>query len=270
MSWVIFDAVEKVRSFGRRQELKLAEAVATGNLVAIAKLLKKGIDPNACVIGTNQEPLVFSIYHKEWFTLPDGLFGDRTKTLYRITARTDCLCLLLEYGVDVNVRDSLGRTLLEIAIVWCLPDIVKLLLVNGADPNFRDDNGLTPLMKAARWGIRDARPIEDKLRIMLYLLDSGAEIDARSIDGKTALMYGIGNSRVEIVEFLLGYGASSSIKDRQGRQAVDIISQSMGQIQQNHLRQILSQPLTNQAREKYQQLIPEGDRLLAPILYKCY
>ena len=269
MSWAIFDVVEKVRAFGRRREFKLAEAIATGDLVTSEKLLKKEIDPNARVLGRNREPLIFLVYQKEWFTLPEGLYGDRARTSYRITARTDCLRLLLEYGADANVRDSLGRTLLEIAIVWCLPEVVKLLLANGADPNLRDGRGLTSLMKAARLGVRDARPMEDKLRIMLYLLAGGAEIDARSADGKTALMYGVGNSRVEVVEFLIGHGASSSITDRQGRQAADIISQSIGQMQHSRLRQILTQPQANLARDRYQQLIPEGDRPLASTTDNC-
>lgn len=266
MSWAIFDVVEKVLAFGRRREFKLAEAIATGDLVTSEQLLKKGVDPNARVLGHNREPLIFSVYQKEWFTLPEGLYGDRARTSYHITARTDYLRLLLDYGADANVRDSLGRTLLEIAIVWCLPEVVKLLVANGADPDLKDDRGLTSLMKAARLGVRDARPMEDKLRIMLYLLAGGAEIDARSADGKTALMYGVGNSRMEVVEFLIGHGASSSITDGRGIQAADILSQSIGLAQQSRLRQLLTQPQANLARDKYQQLIPEGDRLLAPII----
>ena len=192
--------------------------------------------------------------------------GDRPNISYNITAKEQCLGLLLEYGGDPNVRDSLGRTVLEIAILWCLPNIVKLLLLNGADPNLRNGDRLTPLMKTAILGIQDARPMDDKLKIIMYLLDSGAEIDAQAPDGKTALMYAVGNIRLNIVKFLVSSGASLTITDHQGNQACDIISQSINQQQRVYLHKILTQPQLNIAKYQYQQFIPEGDRLLAPII----
>ena len=265
MSWVIFDAVEKIRTFGKKQELRLAEAIADNNLVLVEQLLERGVNPNARVVGRNLEPSIFLVYQKNWFTLPKGLDCDRSRTLYSITAKEQCLQLLLEHGVDPNVRDSLGRSVLEIAILWCLPDIVKLLLIDGADPNVRDRNGLTLLMKTAIWGIQDARPMADKLQIIDYLLDSGAEIDARSPDGQTALMYAVRNSRMSIVEFLVSSGASLTISDRQGNHASDLIDYNLEREQQSYLRKILTQPQSNTARYRERHLL-EGDRLLAPLI----
>ena len=265
MSWIIFDAVEKIRTFGNRQELRLAQAIAANDLALVKQLLELGVNPNARVVGRNLEPLIFLVYQKNWFTLPEGLNCDRPRTLYSITAKEQCLQLLLEYGVDPNVRDSLGRSVLEIAILWCLPDLVWLLLTEGADPNLRDLNDLTLLMKTAIWGIQDARPMADKLQIINCLIDSGAEIDARSPDGKTALMYAVSNSRMSIIEFLVGSGASLTFRDRQGNRPCDLIDSNLERQQQTYLRDLLTQPKLEVSRYRDRHL-PEGDRLLAPLI----
>jgi uncharacterized protein len=266
VSWIIDHTVKKYRAFGNTQELKLGEAVASNDLLLVKKLLDKGVDPNVRIVPQGNEPLIFLAFSKEWFTMPVEKTGDRPNTSYKITAKTKCLSLLLKYGANPNVRDSQGRTALDIAILWCLTDTVKLLLLHDADPNFRAKNGKTPLMKAAILGIQDARPMEDKLQIMLHLLDSGAEVDAQTPEGKTALMYAVGNSRLEVVELLVSSGASLTIKDHQGNQAKDIINQGASPQQQDYLRKILSQPQVNISKYKYQEFIPEGDRLLAPII----
>lgn len=264
VSWIIYHLV-KNRAFSNSLELKLAEAVANNDLVVIKKLLERGVDPNVRIVGQGNEPLIFLGFSKDWFTLPLEKIGDRPKTSYTITPKSKCLSLLLKHGADPNVRDSQGRTVLDIAILWCLTDTVKLLLLNGADPNFKAKNGKTPLMKAAILGIQDARPMQHKLQIIMYLLDSGAEIDAQTPEGKTALMYAVANSRLEVVELLVSSGASLTITDHQGRQAKDMIEQGSS-LQQDHLRKILSQPQVNIAKYKYREFMPEGDRLLAPII----
>jgi len=266
VSWVIYHAVAKQRAAKRKQELELASAVASNNTRTVTKLLNRGIDPNVRIVGQKQEPLIFLAFEKTWFDLPFQKLGDRPKTSYKVTAKSECLRLLLKYGADPNLRNSFGRTVLETAIIWCLPKTVKLLLLHGADPNLLDQNGQTLLMKSAILGIQDARPIEHKLEIIMHLLDSGAAIDTQAPDGKTALMYAVGNSRQEIVELLVSSGASLTITDCQENTARDIIDRGSTIQQQNRLRKILSQPQINVSKYKYQDFIPEGDRVLATII----
>ncbi|WP_019508642.1 ankyrin repeat domain-containing protein [Pleurocapsa sp. PCC 7319] len=268
MSWVIFDFLERIRLYSQKQELKLAEAIVANDIDGMRQLLEQRVDPNVKIVGNASEPIIFLIFQKIWFTLPSGSMSDRPKTLYKITAREECLRLLLEWGVNPNVRDSFGRTALELAILWCMPHIVKLLLTHGADPNLKDPNDITPLMKTVILGIQDARPMTDKLQIIMHLIDNGAEVNAQASDGKTALMYATGKTRMEIVELLINSGASLSITDNQSNQAQDLISRSISEQQKTYLQQILTQPQLNLLKYQHQKFILGEERLLEPDLSK--
>ena len=266
MSQGIFKLINCTINHFHRQESKLWQAITKNDLVAVKQLLQQGANPNSNIMKQPQIPLIFSIFAKNYFTLPSGSQGDRSNTLYHLTAKPECLRLLLEYGANPNATDERGQTPLEIAILWCMPEIVKLLLIYQANPNQKNSKGITPLMQTAILGIQDARPINDKLQIIMHLIDAGAEIDAQSPERKTALMYATGNSRLEIVELLISTGASLAIQDALGNRACDIIDQGVTPAQRAYLQSILTQPQLNILKYKYQEFIPEGDRLLRSML----
>ena len=259
MSRVISKVVEKLSKRSRR-ELKLAKAIASNDITLTKKLLQNGVNPNA-IAKNKTEAVIFDVFDKVYFTLPQDRYCDYQPNLYRLTAKEACLRLLLEHGADANAKDHLGQSALDIAIVWCMPEVVKLLLLHGANPNTKGKNETTPLIKAAILGVKDARPMADKLTIIKHLIDSGAEIDAQDINGKTALMCAVGNSRIEIVELLISSDASLTIVDNQGNKACDEISTKVTPEQRAYLHQLLTQPQSNSIKHKYAQLIPEGDRL---------
>src|SRR6266699_4855953 len=83
------------------------------------------------------------------------------------------------------------------------------LAVHAADPNTRDDIGATVLMHAAAFSSTDA---------VRVLLNGGADINAASNGGATALMWATGNAAT--VRLLLDRGAAVNAVTRDGISAL--------------------------------------------------
>lgn len=69
---------------------------------------------------------------------------------------------------------------------------VKKFVEYGADVN-EESNGLTPLMFAARY---------NKIEILKYLLDKGADKEVKDERGNTALKYAENSKSLEAIEYL--------------------------------------------------------------------
>ena len=76
------------------------------------------------------------------------------------------LSALLKQGLDVNLRDAKGNTLLMLAGYHGRAEVVKLLLKSGATVDLRNDKGQTPLGGVAFKGY---------VEIATLLLDAGAD-----------------------------------------------------------------------------------------------
>ena len=61
-----------------------------------------------------------------------------------------------------------------------------------------------------------------------WLLNHGAEVDARDGCGWTALIWAANKGHAGIVKFLLGHGADMNAKNEDGRTAVDIAIKAGG------------------------------------------
>jgi ankyrin repeat protein len=107
--------------------------------------------------------------------------------------------LLLAKGAEVNVRDSDGRTALELVAANSRSkrDIAKLLLDNKADVNIKDNVGRTALHYAAAHGSKE---------VVELLLTTNADINAKGYHNLTPLHYATMNGRIDIVELLLTKG----------------------------------------------------------------
>ncbi len=162
------------------------------------------------------------------------------KALFEASSKgyMDVVKLLLENGAEINAQDRIGRTALVIAsaeghidmikflldhgamiditsentpkdyrpdsILFCTigyPDITRLFLRHGADVNAKDSQGYTVLASAL-----DAECL-DTAYVLLEHISEMSDINARTQEGHTALMYAEKNGYTDIVRILKNAGA---------------------------------------------------------------
>jgi len=117
---------------------------------------------------------------------------------------------LIKSGADVNTSDNAGYTPLMYAVLTSDTDIMKLLIGAGANVNTKTTEGDTALtLDAGNW--------EDDPTIAKMLLDAGADVNAQGKDANTALHRAVYKNQVAVTEFLLGRGAKTELKNKDGQ-----------------------------------------------------
>jgi ankyrin repeat protein len=126
---------------------------------------------------------------------------------------------LLDKGVNVNAKDTEGRTALTEAAYWGHTDIAALLIESGADIFAKKNDGSTPLTVAGTHK-EIAELIQRDLQLLdaagkgesakvRELLDKGAYVNVRDPDGRTPLTESIWGNHVDTVRLLLDKGADA-------------------------------------------------------------
>ena len=147
--------------------------------------------------------------------------------------RCESIKVLLDSGMDINLRDDFGRTPLHCASDQRHTLAIELLLDRGADPNARDNEGMILIHGAAEAGderlmrrllgdvrvnfmattVRGRRALHyaammGHASIVRMLLDVGEEIDARDGGGGTALHLSTFFGKEDVVRLLVEAGAN--------------------------------------------------------------
>lgn len=169
-----------------------------------------------------------------------GAYEDMEEALIRNDAAA--AIALIKRGMDVNTVDRLGNTLLIQAMRRDVPELFDYLLQRRARINIRNRNGETALSIAAYTGNFPAvqRLVEAGAEVNFYgwppliygafnghtavvdyLLKRGADIDATTENGSTALFFAARYGHLEVVELLLKNKADAKIANESGETAID-------------------------------------------------
>jgi ankyrin repeat protein len=165
---------------------QLADAVIDKDTVKIERLLQSGVDINTQhpTSGTTILMIASSYYYYD-----------------------NIVEYLISNGAVVNLKDSEGKTALLWAASNSLPN-AKILVANGASVNEAANDGMTPFLEASL-GVSSGKVTIEMLDL---LRTNGANINAaltkKSATGWTALHYAAINGDVELVKYLIKYGAN--------------------------------------------------------------
>lgn len=167
---------------------QLYHAVINGHLDSVHRMIKVGTDVNMRIGCIESTALHFAA---------NG--GD-----------VPMVRLLLKHGADVAMQDIAGLSPLHVSF-HCGPenmDVYKVLLENGADCNEKcPSDGISPFHLALRGR---------SLRTVKMLLENGADIEALSNRGETALHFSVKNVDQDVLKFILDLGVPIESSDVHG------------------------------------------------------
>ena len=160
-------------------------AVTNDRVALVRELLAKGIDPNT--VGPNGEPVLVMAARAGYTGTVDALLAGRA---------------------DVKLRSKFGDSAIMAAALSGHLELVKKLRAKGADI---DGAGWTPLIYAATGG-HDA--------VVTYLLTEGANVNAESPNGTSALMMAVREGKGSTVTLLIARGANVNQRNQNGATAL--------------------------------------------------
>ncbi len=132
----------------------------------------------------------------------DDAQHDRALIAFEATEKGDIARLegLVRRGMDINIRNSAGDTLL---METQKPEVAAWLIARGADVNAKGHEGNTALLAAVR---------HDQPEIVKQLIAAKADLDARSDDyDRSPLMIAVSSHRDEIAALLRQAGAKDDV-----------------------------------------------------------
>lgn len=111
---------------------------------------------------------------------------------------------LIDKGIELNQRDSTGKSPLHYALLSGHLDIAKVLIEKGAEVNLLDEHGHSPLHQAVIQGYID---------VAESLISKNASLNLRYQSGRSVLHFAIFAGNVTLVNLLVDKGAELNFED---------------------------------------------------------
>ncbi len=125
--------------------------------------------------------------------------------LFTALRANDCSAVdkMLAAGASATAASPAGASPLMYAAMYSDTGCMQSLLAHDADPNYTNPAGATALM----WAVHDSARVK-------LLLESGANPNARSAEGRTPLLVAARQAgSLQVIRMLVAYGADSKAKD---------------------------------------------------------
>lgn len=181
---------------------ELRDAIRSSDLEKLNEILNKEIDINACD-DKKLSYLHYALYWKEY----------------------QAIHLLINKGIDVDLKSETGKTALLIAAERCYTEAVKYLVEHGADINYanQQDKNKTALHYAAE---------NARLETIEYLVNLDIDINVKDSIGKTALHYLAGHANdsqthLRCLKFLLKQARFIDDLDNEGNTVLHLAVKRM-------------------------------------------
>ena len=187
---MILDKGANVNVKGFRGFTPLMQAILERHVEVVKVLLEYGANPNHTCDG-NGTPLSVSVCEKDMAENFDNAALKIFKLLIKYGAGASVNTKTLNYWTPLHNASKYGK-------VVEVEDLIKL----GADIEAKTDFGFTPLLSACENG---------QLPTVKALVKAGARMDARphflALGGGTSLHFAVNSDKIDIVKFLVQSGA---------------------------------------------------------------
>jgi ankyrin repeat protein len=216
---------KNVHKFLRKGASALTTAIENGHFELAGELLERGADPNDMRSGYTP------LHVLSWIRKPDRGEdeGDPIPEGSGSWTSEDLIRKLVARGANVNAQlvdgpssggriNRKGCTPLMLAADTADTKFMQILVELGADPTITNVDRCTPLMAAAGLGTRSAEEEagtdDEAVEAVSYLLSLGADIDAVSSNGDTAMHGAAFANFPKVVKLLAERGAKIEVWNR--------------------------------------------------------
>jgi len=222
----LMDQGIKVNKKGKNNYTSLIYATKNNHTDIAKSLIEHGADVNV-VSGDQDTPIMWASKHNNF----------------------EVVSLLLKHGAkkSINVANKEGTT----TAIWAAGNnnlrLLKLLKKYGADIHKKDNRGYVPMdfalqnnnEKMMLFLIENGLNLEEKLAVVKELpliwfsyknnfslvkalVDRGANVNIKSSDGDTPLMFAVSNDNYEMVRYLINHGANVKVQNNDGDTPVQL------------------------------------------------